>query len=404
VDGGVVVLTAEDGLDDTVLPRLLAARGDPRRVLALDVVGTGREEHDPMLPDDLGSVEAAIKRVDAVLVIVDPLMAFLPGSVNAHRDQDVRRALRQLASLAERTSAAILVVRHLNKVTGGNAITRGGGSIGIIGAARAGLLVAKDPENEDERVLAVTKSNLGPPVGSLKYALEGVTYPTDDGTGEAVRVRWLGASTMTADGLLAALAEDADEKTLVQEVMNFLDDYLRTPQPAEPAKRAAVKATGASERTVMTAKKKLGVRSRKLGMGDGWVWALADDEDDSAGKVVPLPTKGAATAPKNANDAKDAGTPEPCVLPAESRAESPVTPEECLPHETLHPLHSSHSSGVRVHPSSPTQQAPIAVCPHPDCGHPLDVQPGDDLVLCTHCRAAGRPNHVRPIYPQEVIP
>ena len=78
-------------------------------------------------------------------MVVDPLMAFLSGDTNSHKDQDVRRALAPLASVAQRTGAAVLIVRHLNKAGGGNTPYRGGGSLGIIGAARAGLVVAEDP-------------------------------------------------------------------------------------------------------------------------------------------------------------------------------------------------------------------------------------------------------------------
>jgi RecA-family ATPase len=135
------------------------------------------------MPEDLDVIRRGIERVDAKLVIVDPLMAFLSGDVDSHRDQDVRRALALLAKLAEETGAAILVVRHLNKTGGGNPLYRGGGSIGIIGAARSALLVAKHPEDERRRVLAPLKSNLAEPAPSSMFML------TQAANG-AVRVEW----------------------------------------------------------------------------------------------------------------------------------------------------------------------------------------------------------------------
>ncbi len=125
-----------------------------------------------VLPNDIPWLEKAIQRKSARLVVIDPLMSFLDGAVNSWRDQDVRAALAPLAALAERTGAAILILRHLNKATGMSAIHRGGGSVGIIGAARSGLLVAKHPDNPDqERVLTSIKSNLGASMPSLRYQL-----------------------------------------------------------------------------------------------------------------------------------------------------------------------------------------------------------------------------------------
>lgn len=105
--GGVVICSAEDGLADTIRPRLDAAGGDPSRVLALVTVSDGESEHLLSIPEDLNVVRRGIARVDAKLVIVDPLMAFLSGRHNAHKDQDVRRAGAALkASRGDRGSRA----------------------------------------------------------------------------------------------------------------------------------------------------------------------------------------------------------------------------------------------------------------------------------------------------------
>lgn len=157
VPAAVVLLSAEDGVGDTIRPRLEAAGADTTRVFVFDSVldaeGTPRP---PSIPGDIPYVEALVTEKGAVLVVIDPLMAFLGAGVDAHRDQDVRRALHSLAAVAERTGAAIVIVRHLNKSGGPQAIYRGGGSIGIIGAARSGLLVASDPDDDTRRIVAVT--------------------------------------------------------------------------------------------------------------------------------------------------------------------------------------------------------------------------------------------------------
>ena len=159
---GVVILSGEDGLADTIVPRLLAAGADLDRILALTEVPilSGGGSRPPVLPDDLDLIRQAIGRVQASLVVIDPLMAFLTSDTNSHRDQDIRRVLFQVAALAEETGVAVVVVRHLNKSNTGPALYRGGGSIGIIGAARSGLLVAVDPDDEERRVLPLPRATL----------------------------------------------------------------------------------------------------------------------------------------------------------------------------------------------------------------------------------------------------
>jgi hypothetical protein len=203
--GGVVLCSAEDGEADTIRPRLDAAGGDPSKVLTLATVPDGTSERLLSIPEDLGIIGQGISRVGATLVVIDPLSAFLSGNVNSHRDQDVRRALAPLAKLAEETGAAVFVVRHLNQSKGGNPIYRGQGSIGIVGAARSALLVAKHPEDERRRVLASLKSNLAKPMPSLAFTL----LESDNG---AVRVEWKGETPHTAAALLAA-PTDPEEKS-----------------------------------------------------------------------------------------------------------------------------------------------------------------------------------------------
>ena len=118
---GVAILSAEDGVGDTIRPRFDAAGGDPNQVVILG-------NDDPFgIPEDLPELERAIKRVGAKLVIVDPIMAFLGENINSNSDKDVRSALKPLKQLAERSGAAVVIVRHLNKTPGGNVLYRGGG-------------------------------------------------------------------------------------------------------------------------------------------------------------------------------------------------------------------------------------------------------------------------------------
>lgn len=192
---GVILMGAEDGLADTVRPRLDAARADVRRVVALADVRDGDRYRLPTVAD-VDRLERAQRAVDAALLVVDPLAAFLGHGVDGHRDTEVRQALAELAALAERTGLAVLVLRHLSKSGGANPLYRGGGSIGVIAAARSGLLLAADPDDPTRRVLASTKCNLAPMPPSLALTL-------DHADGVA-RVLWLGKDERRATDLRRA--------------------------------------------------------------------------------------------------------------------------------------------------------------------------------------------------------
>jgi hypothetical protein len=270
---GVVLLSAEDGLADTIRPRLDAAEADTSKILSLATV-PDEDGHDRLLsiPEDLALIEKGIRRVGAHLVVVDPLMAFLSGDTNSHRDQDVRRALAPLAGLAERTGAAMLVIRHLNKAAANNPLYRGGGSIGIIGAARMAFVVGKDPQDENRRVLASTKNNLAMPPASLMFGLE-------EAESGSVRVNWLGTSEVSAKDILAT-PQDHEHTDARSEAVEFLNEVLA--DGPVPAKQVIEEAddTGITEKTLRRAKNLLNVivyrentTGEKRGSGR-WLWKL----------------------------------------------------------------------------------------------------------------------------------
>ncbi|MBI5197931.1 MAG: AAA family ATPase [Nitrospirae bacterium] len=271
VYGGVVLLTLEDGLGDTVRPRLEAAGADLSRIVALQ--GVPDREGRLRLPtlDDTEAITSACRQVAARLVVIDPLMGYLSGRTDSHRDQDIRTALGPLAKMAEEVGVAVLVVRHLNKSGSGQSIYRGGGSIGIIGAARSALLIAKDPQDENRRVLAGIKNNLAPMPESLVFHI--------DGTDGASRIVWGGASTHTADSLLA-IPVSPEERSALDEAQDFLRDLLSDGPVEVKEIQKQIRGAGIAERTLHRAKKVLGVHARKQGYKPSvWVWFLEDGQD-----------------------------------------------------------------------------------------------------------------------------
>ncbi len=268
---GVVILSAEDGLADTIRPRLDAAGADCTRIVALEEISEtklerrGDEEVEvttTRLPTvaDLDAIKQAIEQVDAKLLIVDPLSAFLPAKVNSYIDPDVRRALAPLAKLADELSVAVLAVRHLSKAGGANPLYRGGGSIAILGAARSGLLVAADPSDPDRRVLAVSKSNLAKLPASLSYTIE----PAPNGS---IRVRWCGESEHSAKSLLAEAGRDDEERSALDDACDVLRDLLSSAAVNAKEIVRLAREAGISERTIYRAKSRLGVRTERFGFG-----------------------------------------------------------------------------------------------------------------------------------------
>lgn len=266
---GVVILSAEDGLADTIKPRLKAAGADLARIVALSGV-VGRPGELPALPTDLDVLEAAIREVQAALVVVDPLVAYLDPRVNSWRDQDVRRALGSLMEVAQRAGCGIVCIRHLNKSASTHAVYRGGGSIGLVGAARVALLVAADPDVEQHRVLATVKNNLSPEAPSLGFRLT-----PDEATGVA-RVEWLGISDHRPSSLLA-VPQMPEEQSAIDEAVDVLYQILAGgPVRATVGQREAHLA-GISTSTLQRAKRVAGVKAQRVGdLGkDGWwEWQL----------------------------------------------------------------------------------------------------------------------------------
>lgn len=277
--GDVVLMSAEDGLADTVRPRLDAAGGNPARVHALTevryVAGEGKIGVRPPTLADVDILRDLVVRVHARLLIVDVLMAYLPKS-DAHRDQDMRAVLHPVAALAEETGCSVLFLRHLNKATGGSAMYRGGGSIGIIGAARAAFVVAPDPDDEtgETRVLASTKSNLAVAPPAMTYRLESAPES------HVARVVWLGESSHRADSLLASTAH-GDEKTERDEAVEWLTNYLAdeggVAKAGDVIKAAA--RDGIAKTTLTRARQRAGVTTEKAGFGGGWLWRIDEHED-----------------------------------------------------------------------------------------------------------------------------
>lgn len=266
---GVVILSAEDKGSDTIRPRLEVAGADITKCMILSLMNEQGMEDLISIPENIADMTESFLDYDVAFVIIDPLMAFLSSETNANRDQDVRRSLSHVSRLAEDTGAAILMIRHLNKSIGGQSLYRGGGSIGIIGAARFGLMVGRDGQSKTDRILTTVKANIGPEPQSWSWRLVGVP-----GT-DVARIEWLGHSTQTAADIVEQGGSREDQEAYA-EAMDWLTETL-TPGPSavKEVKRLGRDA-GFSEAHLRRAKYKLGVVSEKNAFGGEYQWRLPD--------------------------------------------------------------------------------------------------------------------------------
>lgn len=268
--GAALLLTAEDGLADTIRPRIESQGGDAERVHVLQGIPEhGGSERLPNLIDDVGRIEDAVVTTGASLVVIDPLNAFM-GRTDGHVDAQVRRALTPLSRMAERTGAAVLVVMHLNQSRMTPGLYRVQGSIGFVGAARSVLAVAKEHGDPTRRVFAPIKTNL---IGEMPALAFGITV-------EPALV-WHGQVDADINELLAGPPVDAGGGARAD-----AEDYLRQaladgPVPAKQVLREASEA-GIAEKTLRRAKAGLGIRAVKQQVegkrgAAGWLWELPNE-------------------------------------------------------------------------------------------------------------------------------
>ncbi|ORV09720.1 hypothetical protein AWB94_08410 [Mycolicibacterium canariasense] len=328
----VLLLSAEDGLADTVRPRLDAAGADVTRIHAIEGIpmvdeATGERFLRPPSLADIASLGDAITDTNAGLLIVDVLMAYLPAGTDAHKDQDVRRVLTRLATLADKTGCTVLLLRHLNKAKGGDPLYRGGGSIGIVGAARAGMLVAADPDDPDRRILASVKSNLGPAPESLAYRLVGA------GDYGVARVQWEGETTHTARSLLSERSDDGDDA----DIDLWLTEFLRLGRRRATEIYSAADAAGFSKDKAKRAKKTLGIDAVRD--NDVWYWVLrpgqgsrVDTTSQNSAPLHPcsLAGQGVENPSENGQGSKGAGFERRCACGAVLVNEESLRSGQCL--------------------------------------------------------------------------
>jgi len=276
---GVLLLTAEDGLADTVRPRLDGMKADLARVEVLQAIRKGGREHHPSLAEDMDAIEKALDGKNVKLIVIDPLSAYL-GDVDTYRDAEMRAVLTPLAKMAERRRVAVVGIIHLSKGSRDRPIYRVLGSIAIAAAARVVLVVGRNPNDEEERVLAPMKNNIAREMPSIGFEIT-------DG-----QFLWRGETDVRADKLFVASAGFGVPSAL-DEAKDFLSQELAGgPVRQQEIHRKATEA-GIAPPTLKRAKAALGVESHHRQEGKGgengyWEWSLPGAQEDHSPIDDPL--------------------------------------------------------------------------------------------------------------------
>lgn len=270
--GNVIVWSGEDDPEDTLLPRLQAAGGDCSRIYFVEGMreATGRRPFDPAY--DMRKLLDAIERIGgARLVIIDPVVSAVVG--DSHKNTEVRRALQPLVDAAAAGRFAVLGITHFSKGGQGSDPTqRVIGSVAFSAVARVVLVAArvKGEDGEDRRILARSKSNIGPDDGGFEYYLEQVELIPGI---EASRVAWGKTVQGCARDLLTDNTKVDDEGKSAQDcAAEFLTDLLRDGPTPTKTVEAEAKAAGIAWRTVRRASDALQVKKRKT--VEGWYWSI----------------------------------------------------------------------------------------------------------------------------------
>lgn len=281
--GSVIILSAEDDPEDTIIPRLEAAGGDLTRihiVQAMRGIGANGDaiERQFNLAADIPKLVDFMRELgDVKLVTIDPISAYFGGK-DSHKDTEVRALLAPLQKAAQEMGAAIIGVAHLTKAEGVDILLRTQGSIGIVAAARAVFGVGKDKDDPGKRYFMPLKNNLATDMNGFSYRIEEFCLPGTDPLIRTSRVMWE-SELVTKDANEIFTTPDKEERNAVTEAEDFLHDALANGWVKTSELQAAARKAGISWTTIKRAQNRMGIKPRKSGFSNGWGWALPDSDD-----------------------------------------------------------------------------------------------------------------------------
>ena len=256
----IIYQTAEDGIEDTIKPRLEKAGADCSMIRVID-----ETDKELSMTDD--RLEQAIIETKARLIILDPIQAYIGATVDMHRANEIRPVLNHLGIIAEKHNCAIILIGHMNKASGSKSTYRGLGSIDIQATARSVLLVARLRDKPNIRIMAHDKSSLAPAGDAIGFEM------TEDNG-----MVCIGPYDITIDELLSGNEGRGKKKLDIAE--NFIKEYFGS-NKVIPSNEIMMEAAKRSikRNTLLSAKKKLGITSDKEKAEDGtiyWTWVMPE--------------------------------------------------------------------------------------------------------------------------------
>lgn len=256
----IIYQTAEDGIEDTIKPRLEKAGADCSMIRVID-----ETDKELSMTDD--RLEQAIIETGARLIILDPIQAYIGATVDMHRANEIRPVLKHLGIIAEKHNCAIILIGHMNKASGSKSTYRGLGSIDIQATARSVLLVARLRDKPNIRIMAHDKSSLAPAGDAIGFEM------TEDNG-----MVCIGPYDITIDELLSGNEGRGKKKLDIAE--NFIKEYFGI-NKVIPSNEIMMEAAKRSikRNTLLSAKKKLGITSDKEKAEDGtiyWTWIMPE--------------------------------------------------------------------------------------------------------------------------------
>lgn len=249
----IIYQTAEDGLADTIKPRLEAANADCSHILVID-----ESKEELSMIDE--RIEEAIRLTQTKLVILDPIQAYIGANVDMHRANEIRPVMAKLGRIAETYGCAVVLIGHMNKASGQKCAYRGLGSIDIPAVARSLLIVGKLKNDPSKRVMSHAKSSLAQNGQSLVFQIN-----------EHSGLEWCGTIDLTADQFLE---DGGTSVSKLESAKQFLLDILADGAKSQKEIQSAAEEMEFGIRTLKSAKTALGVKSIKV--GEGWLWQLPE--------------------------------------------------------------------------------------------------------------------------------
>jgi putative DNA primase/helicase len=275
--GSVIILSAEDAINDTVVPRLAAAGADSSRVYCLKCVRVDGQKRSFNIQANMNLIAQKLCEIgDVAMVVIDPVTAYLGGEIDSHRTTDVRAALLPLEQFAEEFNVAVLAISHPPKSPSTKALNFIAGSGAFTHAPRLTFMVIEDPEAPGRNLLLAVKNNLGPKADGLGYSIVSAFVGPEQNILTS-RIEWDSKPVyMTADEALVATAEKSKAKAR-GEAEDFLRKKMEPGQsyPAADIEKEAL-AAGISNRTLRRAGKELGLKKSRNGFR-GKMWWSRDD-------------------------------------------------------------------------------------------------------------------------------